>query len=202
MLRFMNATNPYYTDLTVDNKLNRQWLWLLCNEPFGFWQDGAPKDKPTLVSRLVNLGYARDQCALTFGKEFSVEAHLKSVAGVNAWTGGWSVTNTTRLMYVNGQYDPWRDSTVSSINRPGGPLQSTSEVPVYVVPGRLPLLGLLPAELGRQRGRARDRRQGDDADRRMGGRVLPREGHKAAVKGLGFHVCYGAKHGGYTGVII
>ena len=34
-----------------------------------------------------------------------------------------------------GQYDPWRDSTVSSDFRPGGPLQSTANLPVKVLPG-------------------------------------------------------------------
>jgi hypothetical protein len=38
-------------------------------------------------------------------------------------------------MYANGQLDPWRDSTVSSIFRPGGPLESTEELPVRVIPG-------------------------------------------------------------------
>lgn len=45
------------------------------------------------------------------------------------------MTNTTRLMYANGQFDPWRDSTVSSDSRPGGPLQSTPQLPVRVIPG-------------------------------------------------------------------
>jgi hypothetical protein len=49
---------------------------------------------------------------------------------VNKWTGGWLATNTTRLMMTNGEWDPWRDSTYSSIYRPGGPLQSTDQLPV------------------------------------------------------------------------
>jgi hypothetical protein len=38
-------------------------------------------------------------------------------------------------MYTNGQLDPWRDVTVSSDYRPGGPLQSTPQLPVRVIPG-------------------------------------------------------------------
>lgn len=38
-------------------------------------------------------------------------------------------------MLTNGGSDPWRDSTVSSDFRPGGPLQSTPELPVRVIPG-------------------------------------------------------------------
>ena len=33
------------------------------------------------------------------------------------------------------QYDPWKESGVSSSYRPGGPLQSTASAPVQVIPG-------------------------------------------------------------------
>jgi len=36
---------------------------------------------------------------------------------------------------VNGGYDPWREAGVSSEFRPGGPLQSTEQAPVIIVPG-------------------------------------------------------------------
>lgn len=28
-----NASNPVYKDLSVNNYYNRQWNWMLCNEP-------------------------------------------------------------------------------------------------------------------------------------------------------------------------
>ncbi|CAM1508761.1 Fc.00g056090.m01.CDS01 [Cosmosporella sp. VM-42] len=131
----MNASNVAYRDLTPENWANRQWNWLLCNEPLKYWQDGAPKHRPTIVSRLVNQEYWEAQCALFFPEGgYGIQKH-RTVAHVNAYTGGWSVTNTTRLMYANGQFDPWRDATVSSVDRPGGPLRSTAELPVRIVPG-------------------------------------------------------------------
>ena len=36
---------------------------------------------------------------------------------------------------VNSQFDPWRESGVSSSVRPGGPLRSTHSAPVQVIPG-------------------------------------------------------------------
>jgi hypothetical protein len=33
-----NTTNTLYTDYTVGNPWDRQWLWFLCNEPFAYWQ--------------------------------------------------------------------------------------------------------------------------------------------------------------------
>lgn len=54
---------------------------------------------------------------------------------MNDFTGGWFIDDTRRLLYVNGDYDPWREASVSSDLRPGGPLQTTEQVPVEIVPG-------------------------------------------------------------------
>lgn len=132
-----NASSPLFTDVSVDNAIDRQWQWFLCNEPFAFWQDGAPTSRNTsIVSRLVTASYWQRQCSLFFPSEGNFtygSARGLSVADVNAYTGGWDM-NTTRVLWVNGQYDPWKDATVSSDFEPGGPLQSTSEAPVMVIP--------------------------------------------------------------------
>ncbi|CAJ2507165.1 Uu.00g083510.m01.CDS01 [Anthostomella pinea] len=131
----LNASNPLYHDLTPSNAGNRQWNWMLCNEPFEYWQDGAPLDRPTLVSRLINIDYWRAQCPLWFPKPGYGIARGESAEDVNAYTGGWfeDQSNVTRLMMTNGQWDPWRDSTLSSISRPGGPKESTPDFPIRVV---------------------------------------------------------------------
>ncbi|KAG8406126.1 hypothetical protein J3458_021453 [Metarhizium acridum] len=36
-------------------------------------------------------------------------------------------------MWVNGEYDPWTPATVSSKSRPGGPLKSSKQAPVWIV---------------------------------------------------------------------
>jgi cellobiose phosphorylase len=33
-----NATNAAVVDYRVYNSVNRQWFWMLCNEPFAYWQ--------------------------------------------------------------------------------------------------------------------------------------------------------------------
>lgn len=79
----------------------------------------------------------RDQCERFFPDEDGYSYGLKrgrTTEGIVKLTGGWDNVNTTRLVYVNGEYDPWLPETVSSNFRPGGPLQSTPEVPVFVVP--------------------------------------------------------------------
>lgn len=57
-----------------------------------------------------------------------------TAANVNARTGGWSFVNTTRLIWINGEYDPWRTATVSSDFRPGGPFRGDKDRPVMVIP--------------------------------------------------------------------
>lgn len=134
-----DANNPMYTDTSLSNTVDRQWVWMTCNEPFGYWQDGAPENRPTIVSRLVTAEYWIRQCGLYFpegpnGANYGI-AKGKTEQEVDAYTGGWNIDNTQRLIYVNGGFDPWREAGVSSDLRPNGPLQSTPQVPVEIVPG-------------------------------------------------------------------
>lgn len=160
-----------FRDYSVGNAIDRQWNWMLCNEPFGYWQEyvlqnwhciaradtfgsGAPKNRPTIVSRLVDANYWQRQCALFFPTEGNytyASAKGATVKRVNKVTKGWDLENTTRLIWTNGyvalsklliicwhidsQYDPWRTSGVSSQFRPGGELKSTAKHPVQIIPG-------------------------------------------------------------------
>lgn len=79
----------------------------------------------------------RDQCGRFFPDEDGYSYGLergRTTEDIVRLTDGWNLVNTTRLVYVNGEYDPWLPETVSSTFRPGGPLKSTPEVPVFVVP--------------------------------------------------------------------
>ncbi|MCJ1316208.1 hypothetical protein MMC15_001528 [Xylographa vitiligo] len=158
-----NATSPLFTDLSVGNTVDRQWQWFLCNEPFAYWQEsvspplpaplppnpltplpsphsGAPSSRPSIVSRLVTAAYWQRQCGLFFPRDGNSTtdgpaAARASVAAVNAYTHGWDIVNSTRLIWTNGQYDPWRTSGVSSQFRPGGPLASSAAAPLQIIPG-------------------------------------------------------------------
>ncbi|EPE29559.1 alpha/beta-Hydrolase [Glarea lozoyensis ATCC 20868] len=135
-----NPSNKIFTDRSVGNAIDLQWQWMLCNEPFGYWQNGAPRGKPSIVSRLVNSAYWQRQCALffptvngfTYGSAISPDNNIHQV---NKHTQGWRLEKTTRLIWTNGEFDPWKTSGMSSEYRPGGPLQSTPEHPLNVIPG-------------------------------------------------------------------
>ncbi|EMC90840.1 hypothetical protein BAUCODRAFT_99497 [Baudoinia panamericana UAMH 10762] len=131
-----DPTSPMFTDWSLSNTVDRQWEWFLCNEPFGYWQDGG--HGTTIVSSLVTPEYWTRQCGLYFPEVDGVQYGIalgKTEDEVNAFDGGWYIDNSTRLVYTNGGYDPWREASVSSDLRPEGPLQSTQQVPVNFVPG-------------------------------------------------------------------
>jgi hypothetical protein len=89
---------------------------------------------------LVNADYWQRQCALffptvngyTYGSAISPD---NNVHKVNKFTQGWRLEDTTRLIWTNGQFDPWKTSGMSSEYRPGGPFQSTAEQPLQIIPG-------------------------------------------------------------------
>lgn len=84
----------------------------------------------------MNADYWRRQCGLFFPTPGTYGiAEGKTAEDVNVYTGGWDTAgNTTRLMWTNGQYDPWKDATVSSDYRPEGPFEGTADAPVAVIP--------------------------------------------------------------------
>lgn len=130
-----NLTSPYYTDRSVRNSWNLQWSWMLCNEPFQQWQAQYPGDTG-LISKTYTTQSLRDQCYRFFPDEDGFQFGLKrgrTTEAIVQLTDGWSHTNSTRLLYVNGEFDPWRQESVASTHRPGGPLQSTEQVPTFIV---------------------------------------------------------------------
>ncbi|KAK8147385.1 hypothetical protein G3M48_001745 [Beauveria asiatica] len=115
------------------------WSWFLCNEPFEWWQSWSRFDTTGFLSRLWSWkDDIADTCDGGFPDKNGFQYGLKSgrtYHTVNKHTGGWRNVNTSRLFWVNGEFDPWRGATVSAYRRPGGELQSTADAPVYVIPG-------------------------------------------------------------------
>ncbi|KAL1890725.1 hypothetical protein Sste5346_008049 [Sporothrix stenoceras] len=163
-LNSFNSSSIIYTDRAVNNSMNVQWSWMLCNEPFGWWQTGqTPPGLPAISSRLMTPEYFQRQCDVMFGPnsaEFKANgggpfaggdgiasasinsatsntygsATGKTAEMLNDWTSGWEF-NTRRILWVNGEFDPWRPASVSSTFRPGGPLESTPDAPVIIIKG-------------------------------------------------------------------
>ncbi|KAK4201380.1 putative serine protease [Triangularia verruculosa] len=127
-LQNSNASSLLFTDLEVENWGNRQWWWLLCNEPFEWWQDTLPFPYPKIVSKRVTSKYDKAMCTRFFPNTTFNLAEGKTAKDVNFRLGGWDSTiNVTRTMHTNGEHDPWRDATLSSKFRPGGPVTKVEE---------------------------------------------------------------------------
>ncbi|KAI1808820.1 peptidase S28 [Daldinia bambusicola] len=137
-----NASSPMFTDQTQANTFGRTWVWMTCNEPLFYYQTGAPANRSTVFSRLASADYWQRQCELFFPKEgeFTYGSALgRTAAGINAHTKGWRLPEyldaESRLLWVNGEFDPWRSASVASAFRPSGPLVSTPDVPSILIPG-------------------------------------------------------------------
>ncbi|KAF9881706.1 hypothetical protein CkaCkLH20_00852 [Colletotrichum karsti] len=118
---------------------DRSWQWQLCNEPFGWWQVGPPKsDGTNIVSSHIRPAHEARQCDKFFPevKGFKPAMTEGFTADMfNDWTdGGWNATYDN-VMFVDGEFDPWKSATMSSDYRPGGPSKSTDKTPRMVVKG-------------------------------------------------------------------
>ncbi|TFK66312.1 hypothetical protein BDN72DRAFT_961863 [Pluteus cervinus] len=106
-----NTSQPFWTDTSIDNYY-RSWYWFVCKE-VGWLQNGAPTDRPTLVSRLVPTTYDMRQCQQMFPEAFPEIPITADINNTNTVYAGWNA-KIDRIFYANGQRDPWRDSTMSA----------------------------------------------------------------------------------------
>ncbi|SPQ18412.1 1ecd5953-aef9-4d56-9d1e-01720dce280a [Thermothielavioides terrestris] len=126
--------NPFFEARTLGNPW-RTWYWLLCNEPLASWATAAPPSRRSLVSRKIDAPYWQRQCDMHFPptngfKYGSSEGRTPDT--LNEETGGWG-RNSSWVIWTSGEFDPWRDTGMSSELRPGGPLQSSDKVAVFLI---------------------------------------------------------------------
>ncbi|KAJ5018773.1 hypothetical protein K4K57_003585 [Colletotrichum sp. SAR 10_99] len=126
----------------------RSWAWQLCNE-FGWWHIGPPQsDGNNIVSsHLTSERYKRhcDDCFPEVNGFRPAMSRGATADDFNEWTkGGWDAP-FEKVMFVDGEFDMWNSATMSSAYRPGGPWNSTEEVPRMVVArgGYIPDLDLI-----------------------------------------------------------
>ncbi|TBU33004.1 peptidase S28, partial [Dichomitus squalens] len=126
-----DPTAAYWTDTSIDNA-SRSWTWIVCNE-VGFFQEGAPKGHPTIVTRLVQPAYDERQCTYWFPEAFPQNGPLPvpRVDETNKAYDGWFV-QADRLFFANGHRDPWREATKAA---DGTHFPSTSQQPLAISDG-------------------------------------------------------------------
>jgi len=123
-----DLTQSFWSDVSLGQDF-KSWEWFVCNQ-FGYLQDGAPENWPTIVSRLVTPIYDERQCQ-QFWPDFFKSPPVPNAAAANEETTGWNV-NIDRLFFANANRDPWREATVSSDYHVR---QSTETQPIFVSDG-------------------------------------------------------------------
>ncbi|KAI0751819.1 peptidase S28 [Daedaleopsis nitida] len=122
-----NANSTKWNQTALSD--GRSWKWMTCNE-FGFFPTGAPAGRPTIVSRHLTPEFSERSCDYDFPGAFNGHKRfsLLNALDVNVKYGGWNVT-TERLIFVNGQRDPWREATVAA----NGALFSPNEMQPHLI---------------------------------------------------------------------
>lgn len=138
-MRWQDSLNtPSHVD-QADDGLVDPWLWQLCNEPFQWWPTEKPGEPLHITTGYDTEESARkEDCIDIFPDVGKYKVGIKlgrDETTVNRLTGGWDNNNATRLVWVNAELDPWLFATVSSPDRPGGPLEGTDDAPLYWLPG-------------------------------------------------------------------
>ncbi|KAF2665665.1 hypothetical protein BT63DRAFT_71662 [Microthyrium microscopicum] len=138
-LQTYNSRNPIYTGQQLNQRGpspssdTRAYRWWQCIWPSGFDPVAPANRNGSIISRFVSDEYMVHQCKMHFPEKMA-QSHA-SWDELNAFTGGWSDRNSTRLLYISGDHDPWFHMTPLSPLRPGGALKSTEDRPALVIPG-------------------------------------------------------------------
>lgn len=125
-------------DRPHDMSGDRAWFWLVCNEPFQWWQVGPPKsDGANIVSSQLRPDYYQRMCDLYFPETGGFRpgsSEGQTTQDVNGYTGGWGA-DFDKVLFCDGEFDPWRSATLGSEFRPGGPKATSDQTPTFVVKG-------------------------------------------------------------------
>ena len=117
-----------------DNKGgSRQWFYQTCTE-FGYWQTAPPAPMKRWRSKFITVAYYENGCRDTFGTLDM--PRIPNVDYINTVYKGQSI-HTSRIVYVNGEIDPWRRLSVSAEpDSPAPPRNPNSPTePMFVVKG-------------------------------------------------------------------
>ena len=103
------------------------WTWQVCTE-FGFFQTCEQNSDCPFARDFHPLSQDVELCKLLF--DISYEDVKQNVQEILNWFGGWNIKGT-RILFVNGDVDPWSQQAVT----PDHGTQSTPWQPSILVKG-------------------------------------------------------------------
>lgn len=115
-------------NLALVSNNDAAWTWQTCNE-FGYFQASPPPNLPTIVSRKFSLGYFTNICQKYF-KKFDVPTK-PDVNSINDKYKGWSI-QLNRTIWIDGEWDSWRELSVNSLNRKQNFHKNSQEVSIII----------------------------------------------------------------------
>ncbi|KAJ1825290.1 hypothetical protein LPJ60_000002 [Coemansia sp. RSA 2675] len=116
-------------DLSL-NQPFRSWYYICCKW-FSDWQVAPPKDSNITAyrSQLVDREYWQGGCQSSFGS--SVHPLTDATEHNRRWLG--MLKDVANIYYTVGELDPWRDTTVATVD--GTLLSNTASSPIFVMNG-------------------------------------------------------------------
>ncbi|KAJ1956181.1 hypothetical protein GGI12_005376 [Dipsacomyces acuminosporus] len=108
----------YYNSLASAKDISlhqdgRAWFYQTCTQ-FGYWQSAPRFPMRRLRSKYVTAKYISMPCEAYFGK--GITGHIDE-KGINRKLGGLN-PNVTRVVFVNGLYDPWSSLSIVADRNP------------------------------------------------------------------------------------
>lgn len=106
------ATTAALTNTTLEGGIARIWFWQTCTQ-FGFYQTCDPDSQCPFMSEphFSTLDANLADCATAFGPE--VASSVSTAVAAALVTFGGLTPSATRLLFVNGEIDPWRAASIS-----------------------------------------------------------------------------------------
>jgi len=101
------------------------WTRQYCSE-FGFFMGANPDNKRSIQTQLYTMDDVQQQCKQIFGSSIP---STPAVQNVLKFGDGWKM-NPTRVMFTNGEFDPWKTLSVASTE-----FNSPQRQPNETIPG-------------------------------------------------------------------
>jgi hypothetical protein len=116
----INAPDSSTSQIPADSL---SWMWLFCSE-FGYFQVADAGSSTSIVTSFETVDQIQSECNSAFPGMLPSAPQVDNVLKFGGWT-----QNPSRVMYTNGELDPWRTLSVASIEDGAPKRTATTTIP-------------------------------------------------------------------------